>query len=125
LTPQGVRPQIRKVVRRAGKDDRMSRGWIAGLAVAVTLPLLFSGADAQAEGERGSKDPTLAVEVSGQTRLRIYPRARPRGGELRPGDLWYYPGPNAVRQCRSWLQREFRPSGPVVTPQMRCWWVPG
>jgi hypothetical protein len=124
LTAQGVRPQIR-VVRQAGKDDRMSRGWIAGQALAVALPLLFGGADAQAEGERASKDSSLAVEVSGQTRLRIYPRPRPRGGELRPGDLWYYPGPNAVRQCRSWLQRELRPSGAVGTPQMRCWWVPG
>ena len=34
-----------------------------------------------------------------------------------------YPGPGAVRQCTSWLAQEFRPSGTVVVPQMRCWWV--
>jgi hypothetical protein len=34
-----------------------------------------------------------------------------------------YPGPGAVRQCRSWLAPENRVSGPVITPQMRCWWV--
>jgi hypothetical protein len=33
-----------------------------------------------------------------------------------------YPRPNAVRQCYSWLQREYRVSGPVIVPQMRCWW---
>jgi hypothetical protein len=33
-----------------------------------------------------------------------------------------YPGPNAVRQCRSWLVTEYRISGPVIVPQMRCWW---
>jgi hypothetical protein len=33
-----------------------------------------------------------------------------------------YPGPNAVRQCRSWLAREYRVSGPVIVPQMYCWW---
>jgi hypothetical protein len=33
-----------------------------------------------------------------------------------------YPGPGAVRQCRSWLASENRLTGPVITPQMRCWW---
>jgi hypothetical protein len=33
-----------------------------------------------------------------------------------------HPGPNAVRQCRSWLAREYRVSGPVIVPQMYCWW---
>src|SRR5690349_19326935 len=31
-------------------------------------------------------------------------------------------GPNAVRQCRSWLAKEYRVSGPVIVPQMYCWW---
>src|SRR5262245_13780291 len=30
--------------------------------------------------------------------------------------------PNAVRQCRAWLAREYRVSGPVIVPQMYCWW---
>jgi len=33
-----------------------------------------------------------------------------------------YPGPYAKRQCYSWLVTEYRVSGPVITPQMRCWW---
>jgi hypothetical protein len=32
------------------------------------------------------------------------------------------PGPNAKRQCYSWLVKEYRVSGPVIVPQMRCWW---
>jgi hypothetical protein len=36
-----------------------------------------------------------------------------------------YPGPGFVRQCTSWLATEYRVSGPVITPQMRCWWQPG
>ena len=42
-------------------------------------------------------------------RVTIYPRR-------------IYPGPNAIRQCRSWLEQEYRVSGPVIVPQMRCWW---
>ena len=42
-------------------------------------------------------------------RVTIYPRR-------------VYPGPNAKRQCRSWLAQEYRVSGPVIVPQMRCWW---
>jgi len=42
-------------------------------------------------------------------RVTIYPRR-------------VYPGPNAIRQCRSWLAQEYRVSGPVIVPQMRCWW---
>jgi hypothetical protein len=42
-------------------------------------------------------------------RVTIYPRR-------------VYLGPNAKRQCHSWLAREYRVSGPVIVPQMRCWW---
>lgn len=33
-----------------------------------------------------------------------------------------YPGPNATRQCDAWLEKEYRPSGTVVVPRMRCVW---
>ena len=36
-----------------------------------------------------------------------------------------YPGPNAKRQCVDWYATEHRPSGTVIVPRMRCWWVPG
>ena len=29
---------------------------------------------------------------------------------------------NSVRQCRSQLVKEYRPSGTVIVPRMQCWW---
>jgi len=31
-------------------------------------------------------------------------------------------GRHAVRHCHSWLAKEYRVSGPVIVPQMRCRW---
>jgi hypothetical protein len=48
-------------------------------------------------------------DLSAQTRPRItiYPRQL---------------GPNAKRQCRAWLVKEYRVSGPVIVPRQQCWW---
>jgi hypothetical protein len=61
---------------------------------------------------QGLSSPCGAVEFAAQTkrpRVTIYRR-------------YVNPRPNALRQCYSWLAREYRVSGPVITPQMRCWW---
>jgi len=49
-------------------------------------------------------------EFAAQSRPRIVIRPR------------IHPGPNAQRYCRSWLAKEYRVSGTVIVPQMRCWW---
>lgn len=36
-----------------------------------------------------------------------------------------YPGPNAKRECIARYVEEHRPSGTVVVPRMRCWWIRG
>ena len=63
-------------------------------------------------GAPGSRSYTSGTthEFAAQSRPRItiHPRT--------------YPGANATRHCRSWLSKEYRLSGTVVTPQMRCWW---
>lgn len=61
------------------------------------------------------------------TRIIVRPVLRERldSTEFPRSDYLGYPGPNAVRQCVSWLQPEYRLSGTVVTPQMRCWWQRG
>jgi hypothetical protein len=64
-------------------------------------------------------------------RARPKIRVRPRYPYRRynsPYPLPYasdYPGPNAVRQCVDRYVTEYRASGPVIVPKMRCWWVPG
>ena len=77
-------------------------------------------------------DVNTAVEISSQAttmrtrpRIRIYPRY-PRRPYTTLYPLPYgvdYPGPNAVRQCVSRLVPEYRPSGTVIVPRMRCWWA--
>jgi hypothetical protein len=80
-----------------------------GLAIVFALCLVpvLSATPAAAE----SKDAATTGQLAEQSRARIV--VHPRKIE---------PGPNAKRRCVSWLAEENRPSGPVVTPQMHCWW---
>jgi hypothetical protein len=43
--------------------------------------------------------------------------ARPRI-EINPRPLLY-------RRCVDWYELQYRPSGTVLYPQIRCWWVRG
>ncbi len=42
-----------------------------------------------------------------------------------PSRLRVYPGRLLYRDCTFRLAQEWRPSGPVVVPRQRCWWVRG
>jgi hypothetical protein len=57
---------------------------------------------------RESGATALSSQSRPSTRLRVYPGRR----------LLY-------RDCDFWLAQEWRPSGPVVVPRQRCWWVRG
>jgi hypothetical protein len=61
------------------------------------------------DNETSANCPAERAVQKKRPRVTIYPRH-------------VYPGPNAKRQCRSWLAREYRVSGQVIVPQMRCWW---
>lgn len=109
---------------------------LPSLAV-VTLALLFGPAAALAQGGNVAK----RTETTAQKKKKAAPKAAIKRAPARivvrralpyyteasiyprPDDV-SYPGPNAVRECRSWLARENRPSGPVVVPRVRCWWQP-
>jgi hypothetical protein len=94
----------------------LAAGFVIAASVVAFMGVTASPASAgsvncnyQACGQVG---PSITVELAAQTkrpRVTIYRRRT-------------YPGPNAVRQCRSWLVTEYRISGPVIVPQMRCWW---
>jgi hypothetical protein len=58
------------------------------------------------------RTPSATHEFAAQTtrpRIVVHPRRK-------------YVGRNSVRQCRSALVKEYRVSGPVIVPRMRCWW---
>ena len=55
---------------------------------------------------------TAPTELSAQTR-------RP------PARLRVYPGRLLYRHCTFRLAQQWRPSGTVVVPVQRCWWVRG
>lgn len=113
----------------------MSRGvgialiaWIAVLA-AVALP-----APAAAAPPNSYAAAAAATDVSAQRRLKRrvpqirvtprYPRRNYNSVYPLPYD-YDYPGPSAKRACVARLVQEARPSGTVVVPRMRCWWVGG
>ena len=78
-----------------------------GLIAAGLVFALSAGALAQTSGVSSSSSREFAAQTN-RPRVTIYPRR-------------YLP-PNATRQCRSWLVTEYRVSGTVIVPRMRCWW---
>jgi hypothetical protein len=82
------------------------------LALIGLISVLSTGAQLPAFAQPVCNNETSAdcrAVQKKRPRVTIYPRR-------------VYPGPNATRQCRSWLAHEYRVSGPVIVPQMRCWW---
>jgi hypothetical protein len=88
---------------------------VALVAPFVVLPL--SGALARdrmpagtALAQAADVPPEPAPRKRPPVRIRIHPLAQT------------HPGPNSVRQCKAWLEPEYRPSGTVIVPRMSCWW---
>jgi hypothetical protein len=107
----------------------MTRTSVVVIAALCVLGLAFP-----APAQTGPKATGGATELSSQskpvrarTRIRVTP-TYPYRTFSTPYPVPYqaeFPGPGFVRQCTSWLAAENRVSGPVITPQMRCWWQPG
>lgn len=94
----------------------LAGGALAALGVAANSP-----AAAQTAAMRSGQTAAAAkpIDATAQSRRRRAPT------QLRVyRDRAYLP-PNAVRTCDSWLEQEFRPSGTVIVPRMRCRWVAG
>lgn len=68
---------------------------LAGLLIGLALPAAAQNSDAP-------KRP--------RPRITVHPRI---GGQLPP---------TAKRYCRAELVKEYRVSGPVIVPLMKCWW---
>jgi hypothetical protein len=103
----------------------------AGLALLLGLELGVAPVAAEPQADVGARP--VATDWSAQRRTRARPqiRVQPRYPYRRFHSLYpppydyEYPGPNGVRQCVDGYATEYRASGPVVVPRMRCWWVRG
>jgi hypothetical protein len=74
---------------------------LIGAAAFLTAIIATTAALAQSEPSSTRK----------RTRIVIHPRSY--SVELPP---------SAKRYCNSWLEKEYRVSGPVIVPRMQCWW---
>jgi len=69
--------------------------------------LVLSGASQFAAAQTTTVQPTAPASRVAHHRIEIYPR------------------PLLYRRCTDWYELQHRPSGTVLYPQMRCWWVRG
>ncbi len=84
--------------------------WVITITVFAVLALFGSMPDARAQQTTPIAEPGLSALPQPQ-------RAR-RRIEINPRPLLY-------RRCVDWYELQHRPSGTVLYPQMRCWWVRG
>ena len=82
--------------------DATGFGLLAGVLALSLGTVAPAGA---ASGNRATQE----FAAQSRTRIIVHPRTS-------------FPGPNAKRYCRSWLAKEYRVSGTVIVPRMRCWW---
>jgi hypothetical protein len=65
-----------------------------------------------------------AQHAAAQTAPIAQPNQLPPPRYTRPR-IEIYPRPPLYRRCVDWYELQYRPSGTVLYPQMRCWWVRG
>jgi hypothetical protein len=89
----------------------MSARSFAAVAVFAALSVLGPPSPAAAQSQsptgQGGTSLTLPLPRGAHPRIEIYPRR-----------LLY-------RRCTDWYELQPRPSGTVLYPRMRCWWVRG
>ena len=104
-----------------GEVMRMSKLAIwAGAACTLVMATASSPVAAQGAPVSDSQHVRVAqpLESSAQARRRA-------PTQLRVIRQRTYLPPTAVRECNAWYEQEFRPSGTVIVPRMRCRWVAG
>jgi len=94
---------------------------VAGFACALSAVCVVGSSPAHAQAARDGQRAGVApqLEATAQSRRRRVPT------QLRVIRQRAYLPPTAVRACDAWYEQEFRPSGTVIVPRMRCRWVTG
>jgi hypothetical protein len=86
----------------------MSRRLLIVLMAAAALPVLMAGPKALAQSDYPPiGHPNAALPQHARRRITINP------------------APLLYRRCTDWYELQNRPSGTVLYPQIRCWWVRG
>lgn len=94
---------------------------LLGAALAGLVLAAPAGAYAASAGQKASHavSKLTAEEFSAQSRKVL---RRARRVPIYGGSSSSHPGPNSVRICNAWYEQEYRPSGTVIVPRMRCYW---
>jgi hypothetical protein len=92
-----------------------------GLACAASTISVAGTSPADAQAVRDAQRAHVAhrLDATAQARRRRAPTQL-----IITRQRTYLP-PTAVRTCDAWYEQEFRPSGTVIVPRMRCRWVAG
>jgi len=100
---------------------------ILAAAMAGEVYAQGSGVERTAEAVLSARAQAPSRSARPRTRIRVAPAYpyRTYSTDYPVPYKYEYPGPGFVRQCTSWLAPENRISGPVIVPQMRCWWQRG
>jgi hypothetical protein len=95
--------------RASSRGGAMSVGSFAAIVGSAAVSFLGATlpAAAQAESPTGQGGTSLTLPQTTRPRIEIYPR------------------PLVYRHCTDWYELQHRPSGTVLYPHMRCWWVRG
>ena len=67
----------------------------------------------------------LGAASLAMAQTQIVPGAQPAPPHHAPARIQINPRPLLYRRCVDWYELQHRPSGTVLYPQMRCWWVRG
>lgn len=93
---------------------------LVGLGCAMAWPAERAAAQSSSGGVK------LAQALPQETVRRRPPRIRVTPYYQEQGVAPHYnPGPDAKRVCDAHYEQEYRPSGTVIVPRMRCYWTRG
>jgi len=93
-----------------------------GAVAVLTTIALWCGIPAKAQDRVAPQFQRVDTQPSDFSAQR---RARLKGTPLRVYGRSGYLPPTAKRACNAWYEQEFRLSGTVIVPRMRCYWVNG
>jgi len=92
------------------------------ISLAILAAAIFGIAPAAA-GEAGPRPAPVLTPTATAAPATEYSAQKRRHRRRPVTRLRVTPLRRAYRQCVDWYAVEHRPSGTVITPQMRCWWV--